>query len=85
MSTNDFFNDLFIFCIYPPEYIYNNFAFSDLRHIIAKAALSENFDAVCGNYLKALKNLSSTPCCAWLLESAMHTFSKTSVYLLFNC
>jgi len=33
----------------------NSFAFSDLRHIIAKAALSENFDAVCGNYLKALK------------------------------
>ena len=33
----------------------NSFAFSDLRHIIAKAALSENFDAVCGNHLKALK------------------------------
>ena len=33
----------------------NSFAFSDLRHIIAKAALSENFDAFCGNYLKALK------------------------------
>ena len=35
----------------------NSFAFSDLRHIIAKAALSENFDAVCGNHLKALKKL----------------------------
>jgi len=33
----------------------SSFAFSDLRHIIAEAALSENFDAVCGNYLKALK------------------------------
>ncbi len=33
----------------------NSFAFSDLRHIIAKSALSENFDGVCGNYLKALK------------------------------
>jgi hypothetical protein len=33
----------------------NSFAFSDLRHLIAKAALSENFDGVCGNYLKALK------------------------------
>jgi len=33
----------------------NSFAFSDLRRIIAKAALSENFDAVYGNYLKALK------------------------------
>jgi len=35
----------------------NSFAFSDLRHIIAKAALSENFDAVCGNHLKALKKI----------------------------
>ncbi|HHO74800.1 MAG TPA: hypothetical protein ENN05_00020, partial [Deltaproteobacteria bacterium] len=25
----------------------NSFAFSDLRHIIAKTALSVNFDAVC--------------------------------------
>ena len=33
----------------------NSFAFSDLRYIIAKAALSENFNAVCGNYFKALK------------------------------
>ncbi|MBW2011902.1 MAG: hypothetical protein JRI32_09765 [Deltaproteobacteria bacterium] len=33
----------------------NSFTFSDLRRIIAKAALSENFDAVYGNYLKALK------------------------------
>jgi len=57
----------------------NSFAFSDLRHIIAKAALSENFDAVCGNYLKALKNLSSTPCCAWLLESTWYNFGETLV------
>ncbi len=27
----------------------NSFAFSDLRHIIAKAALTDNFDAVCDN------------------------------------
>ena len=33
----------------------NSFAFSDLRHIIAKAALSENFDAVCRNHPKSLK------------------------------
>jgi len=33
----------------------NSFAFSDLRHIIAKAALSEDFDAVCCNHLKSLK------------------------------
>jgi hypothetical protein len=31
---------------------HNSFAFSDLRHIIAKAVLSEDFDAVCCNYLK---------------------------------
>ena len=28
----------------------NSFAFSDLRHIITKAALSENFDAVCHHH-----------------------------------
>jgi len=33
----------------------NSFAFSDLRHIIAKAALSDNFDAVCRNHPKSLK------------------------------
>ena len=33
----------------------NSFAVSDLRHIITKAALSENFDTVCDNHLKALK------------------------------
>jgi len=33
----------------------NSFAFSDLRHIIARAALSENFDAVCHNHPKSLK------------------------------
>jgi len=33
----------------------NSFAFSDLRHIIAKAALSEDFDAVCCNHPKSLK------------------------------
>ena len=33
----------------------NSFAFSDLRHIIAKAALSEDFDAFCHNYPKSLK------------------------------
>ncbi len=33
----------------------NSFAFSDLRHIIAKAALSENFDAVCHSHPKSLK------------------------------
>ncbi|MCP4976594.1 MAG: transposase [Maribacter sp.] len=33
----------------------NSFAFSDLRHIIAKAALSENFDAVCYSHPKSLK------------------------------
>jgi len=35
----------------------NSFAFPDLRRIIAKAALSEDFDAVCGNHLKTLKKL----------------------------
>jgi len=39
----------------------NSFAFSDLRHIIAKAALSEDFDAVCRNHLKSLnKSFIST-------------------------
>ena len=33
----------------------NSFAFSDLRHIIAKAALSEDFDTVCYNHPKSLK------------------------------
>jgi len=33
----------------------NSFAFSDLRHIIAKAALSEDFDTVCRNHPKSLK------------------------------
>jgi len=33
----------------------NSFAFSDLRHVIAKAALSENFDAVCHSHPKSLK------------------------------
>lgn len=33
----------------------NSFAFSDLRHIIAKAALNENFDAVCRNHRNSLK------------------------------
>jgi hypothetical protein len=33
----------------------NSFAFSDLRHIITKAALSENFDAVCHSHPKAMK------------------------------
>ena len=33
----------------------NSFAFSDLRHIIAKAALSENFDALCHNHHKYVK------------------------------
>jgi hypothetical protein len=34
----------------------NSFAFSDLRHIIAKAALSENFDAVCHKQGKLSRN-----------------------------
>jgi hypothetical protein len=33
----------------------NSFAFSDLRHIIAKAALSENFDTGCHSHPKSLK------------------------------
>ena len=33
----------------------NSFAFSDLRHIIAKTALSEDFDAFCRNHPKSLK------------------------------
>ncbi len=33
----------------------NSFAFSDLRYIITKAALSENFDAVCYSHPKSLK------------------------------
>jgi len=33
------------------------FIVPDLRYIIAKVVLSENFDAVLSNYLKALKNL----------------------------
>ena len=33
----------------------NSFAFSDLRHIIAKVALSDNFDTVCRNHPKSLK------------------------------
>ena len=33
----------------------NSFAFSDLRHIIAKAALTDDFDAVCRNHPKSLK------------------------------
>lgn len=33
----------------------NSFAFSDLRHIIAKAALSQDFDRVCHTHPKALK------------------------------
>ena len=33
----------------------NSFAFSDLRHIITKAALSENFDTVCHSHPKAMK------------------------------
>lgn len=33
----------------------NSFAFSDLRHIIAKASLSKDFDAVCRNHPKSLK------------------------------
>lgn len=32
----------------------NSFAFSDLRHIIAKAALREDFDTVCHNHSKSL-------------------------------
>jgi len=33
----------------------NSFAFSDLRHIIAKTALSEDFDAVCHSHPKSMK------------------------------
>jgi len=33
----------------------NSFAFSDLRHIITKASLSEDFDTVCYNHPKSLK------------------------------
>ena len=33
----------------------NSFAFSDLRHIITKAALSNDFDAICYSHLKSLK------------------------------
>ncbi len=57
----------------------NSFAFSDLRHIIAKAVLSKDFDAVCRNYSKYLKNISSTPCYAWLLKYMMHNFGETSI------
>jgi len=39
----------------------NSFAFSDLRHIIAKAALTGDFDAVCRNHPKSLnKSFIST-------------------------
>jgi ribosomal protein L32 len=33
----------------------NSFAFSDLRHIIAKVALSDDFDTVCRNHPNSLK------------------------------
>jgi len=33
----------------------NSFAFSDIRHIITKAALSDDFDSVCHRYPKSLK------------------------------
>lgn len=32
---------------------HNSFAFSDLRHIIAKAALSKNFNRVCDKHDKS--------------------------------
>ena len=35
----------------------SSFAFSDVRHIIAKAVLSENFDRVCSQKVKPSKNL----------------------------
>jgi len=39
----------------------NSFAFSDLRHIIAKAALSENFDTGCHSHHNPLeKNFIGT-------------------------
>jgi len=41
----------------------NSFAFSDLRHIFAKAALSDNFSAVCNK--NSRENLSWTHCCGW--------------------
>ena len=30
------------------------------------------------------KNLSSTPCCAWLLECTRHNFGETSITTTFN-
>ncbi|MEA2059602.1 MAG: hypothetical protein U9P10_03565, partial [Thermodesulfobacteriota bacterium] len=33
----------------------NSFAFSDLRHIITKATLSQDFDRVCRTHPKTLK------------------------------
>jgi len=35
----------------------SSFAFSDIRHIIAKTVLSEHFDRVCSQKVKPAKNL----------------------------
>ena len=36
----------------------NSFAFSDLRHIITKAALSKDFDAVCHRHPNAIMKIT---------------------------
>ena len=38
----------------------NSFAFSDVRHIIAKAALNRDFDIVCSKPSKRVNNLPVT-------------------------
>jgi hypothetical protein len=50
----------------------NSFTFSDLRHIIAKAALSEDFDAYMSIKLLKSKIYNGT----WLVRSTPHLLRK---------
>jgi hypothetical protein len=57
----------------------NSFAFSDLRHIIAKVALSEDFDAICCNHPTSLYKSFINTYCTWSLECRMHNSIEISV------
>jgi hypothetical protein len=61
-----------------------SFAFSDVRRIMAEAALNEDFDRLCPKPGNSPKILSSPCCYAWWLDEFLGNFSLINSNYLCN-
>ena len=62
----------------------NSFAFSDVRRIIAEAALGEDFDRVCPKPATPSKILWQRYCFAWWPNKFLRNFSRESYFQIIN-